>query len=85
MMAKPSVTESVYLKTLGDELHPQIIFMWTGPDIISKEISVAHIKELTSVVKRKPFIWDNVRPFELVESPSFLTQEPPPPCAVLCE
>jgi hypothetical protein len=60
-MAKPNLGESRYLRTLGDELDPKIIIMWTGPDIISREITIQHIKELSQVLKRKPFIWDNVR------------------------
>jgi len=34
--------------------------MWTGPDIISHQISVDHLKELHLAIKRKPIIWDNL-------------------------
>lgn len=61
MMAKPNVSQSKYLNTLGQELDTEIIVMWTGPDIISREITVAQVKELGTVLRRKPFIWDNVR------------------------
>jgi hypothetical protein len=35
--------------------------MWTGPDIISREITVQHVRDVNSVLQRKVFIWDNVR------------------------
>ena len=34
--------------------------VWTGPDIISREITVAHVRELRSMLRRKPLIWDNL-------------------------
>ena len=33
---------------------------WTGPEIISREITVAHVQELQHVLRRKPLIWDNL-------------------------
>ena len=59
-MASPSVAEDAYLNELGDLLNPAIGFIWTGPDVISEEISVASIRELVSAIKRKPVIWDNL-------------------------
>jgi protein O-GlcNAcase/histone acetyltransferase len=49
-----------YLATLGGELAAEIEIFWTGPEIISREISVAHVRELQSVLRRKPLIWDNL-------------------------
>jgi protein O-GlcNAcase/histone acetyltransferase len=49
-----------YLATLGRELAPEIDIFWTGPEIISREISVAHVQELQAVLRRKPLIWDNL-------------------------
>jgi len=51
---------SDYLPTLGRELLPEIDIFWTGPEIISTEITVAHIRELQTVLRRKPVIWDNL-------------------------
>lgn len=59
-MAKPSVFESSYLQTIGNKLDRSISFFWTGPNIISTFISSESIKELASVIKRKPIIWDNL-------------------------
>ena len=33
---------------------------WVGPRVISKEISVESIKEITEIIKRPPVIWDNL-------------------------
>jgi protein O-GlcNAcase/histone acetyltransferase len=49
-----------YLPTIGRELLPEIDVFWTGPEIISREITVAHVEELRSVLRRKPLIWDNL-------------------------
>jgi len=49
-----------YLSTLGLELLPEIDVFWTGPEIISREITVPHIRELQRVLRRKPLIWDNL-------------------------
>jgi len=49
-----------YLDTLGKELTQGIDVLWTGPEIISREITVAHVQEMGSVLRRKPMIWDNL-------------------------
>jgi protein O-GlcNAcase/histone acetyltransferase len=49
-----------YLPTIGRELLPEIDVFWTGPEIISREITVAHVQELQTILRRKPLIWDNL-------------------------
>ena len=49
-----------YLSTIGRELLPEIDVFWTGPEIISREITVAHVRELRNILRRKPLIWDNL-------------------------
>jgi hypothetical protein len=49
-----------YLETIGRELSPAIDIFWTGPAIISREITAAHVEELQRVLNRKPLIWDNL-------------------------
>ncbi|MFN0066632.1 MAG: beta-N-acetylglucosaminidase domain-containing protein [Limisphaerales bacterium] len=49
-----------YLETLGRALHPDFGVFWTGPEIISREITVAHVREVASRLRRKPVIWDNL-------------------------
>jgi protein O-GlcNAcase/histone acetyltransferase len=49
-----------YLPIVGRELLPDIDIVWTGPEIISREITVAHVRDLRHVLRRKPLIWDNL-------------------------
>ncbi|XP_028827723.1 protein O-GlcNAcase isoform X1 [Denticeps clupeoides] len=56
----PSVNKSSYLHTVGETLLPGIDVLWTGPKVVSKEISVESIKEVSGVLKRAPVIWDNI-------------------------
>jgi protein O-GlcNAcase/histone acetyltransferase len=49
-----------YLEALGRLLDPAIDVFWTGPDIISREISPAHAREVRALLRRKPLIWDNL-------------------------
>jgi protein O-GlcNAcase/histone acetyltransferase len=55
-----AASKEEYLATLGHELSPDIDVFWTGPEIISREITVSHIRELQSLLHRKPLIWDNL-------------------------
>src|SRR6185369_9910413 len=59
-MAERKLGGENYLATLGRELLPEIDVFWTGPEIISREITVAHVQELRTVLRRKPLIWDNL-------------------------
>lgn len=49
-----------YLETVGRELSQQVDVFWTGPEIISPEITVEHIAGLAAKLRRKPMIWDNL-------------------------
>ena len=49
-----------YLDTIGKKLDPHIDFLWTGPEIISEEISVTSIASLAERIGRTPIIWDNL-------------------------
>ena len=49
-----------YLSIVGKELLPEIEVFWTGPEIISREITVHHIEEISALLRRKPIIWDNL-------------------------
>lgn len=59
-MAKRNLGGEGYLSIIGRELLPEIDVLWTGPEIISREITVAHVQELTAILCRKPLIWDNL-------------------------
>lgn len=49
-----------YLTILGRELLPEIDVFWTGPEIISREITVEHVGNVATLLRRKPVIWDNL-------------------------
>ncbi|KAL4640649.1 protein O-GlcNAcase isoform X1 [Arapaima gigas] len=55
----PSVSQSSYLRTIGEKLLPSIEVLWTGPKVVSKEITVESIEEVSKILKRAPVIWDN--------------------------
>ena len=59
-MAAANLGGENYLPTIGHELLQEIDVFWTGPEIISRNIPVAHVEELRSVLRRKPLIWDNL-------------------------
>ncbi|XP_053437203.1 protein O-GlcNAcase-like [Nycticebus coucang] len=56
----PNVFQSPYLRTVGEKLLPGIEVLWTGPKVISKEIPVESIEEVSKIIKRAPVIWDNI-------------------------
>lgn len=58
--AMPDVRNSEYLNTLGVQLERDIDILWTGEKVISKELTIELIQEITDVLKRKPIIWDNI-------------------------
>lgn len=49
-----------YLEQLGQSLDPSIDILWTGPEIISREITREHLDELTRQIRRPPILWDNL-------------------------
>jgi hypothetical protein len=59
-MAQAGLGGPDYLSTVGRELRPEIDIFWTGPEIISREIPLAHVRELGAVLRRKPLVWDNL-------------------------
>ena len=49
-----------YLEALGRDLQPDIDILWTGPEIVSREITVVHAREMGEILRRRPVIWDNL-------------------------
>lgn len=49
-----------YLEEIGKQLDEGIDVFWTGPEIISPQIGVDHVQELTNLLRRPPLIWDNL-------------------------
>ncbi|XP_041646297.1 protein O-GlcNAcase isoform X2 [Cheilinus undulatus] len=56
----PNVAQSPYLHTVGEKLLPSIDVLWTGPKVVSKDISVESIEEVSKILRRAPVIWDNI-------------------------
>ena len=48
-----------YLEELGAGLEKSVEVFWTGEEVISREVSVAHVQRVTDQLQRKPFLWDN--------------------------
>ncbi|KAM6136434.1 protein O-GlcNAcase-like [Phoenicopterus ruber ruber] len=59
-LCSPSPSQSCYLLTLGQELLPGISVIWTGPKVVSQELSAALLEEVEGVLRRRPIIWDNL-------------------------
>ena len=59
-MAAAGLGGPAYLETLGRELLPGVDVFWTGPEIVSREITVPHVREIARLLRRKPVIWDNL-------------------------
>uniref|UniRef100_A0A669PL08 GH84 domain-containing protein n=1 Tax=Phasianus colchicus TaxID=9054 RepID=A0A669PL08_PHACC len=59
-LCSPSPAQSRYLQTLGRELLPEIGVIWTGPKVVSQELSVALVEEVEHVLQHRLLIWDNL-------------------------
>ena len=59
-MVKAGLGGEDYLPTVGRELMPSIDVFWTGPDIVSREITAEHVRDIASILRRRPIIWDNL-------------------------
>ena len=49
-----------YLNEVGRHLDEGIDIFWTGPEIISREITIESVSGLRETIQRKPVIWDNL-------------------------
>lgn len=56
----PDLDTSPYLNTIGEHLEESIHIMWTGPQVISRYITIEHLVRVGKVMRRKPLIWDNL-------------------------
>ncbi len=57
--ATPDVPDSPYLSQIGQLLDDEIQVFWTGPEIVSETLPPATLREVATVLRRKPLIWDN--------------------------
>jgi hyaluronoglucosaminidase len=49
-----------YLEDLAAGIPLDVSIAWTGPKVISPVIDEQHLQEVALVLKRKPFIWENL-------------------------
>jgi protein O-GlcNAcase/histone acetyltransferase len=49
-----------YLATVGRDLLPELDVLWTGPEIVSRAITVSEVQAVSPLLRRKPLIWDNL-------------------------
>lgn len=48
-----------YWQTFAKNLDPHIDIFWTGDKVCSANYSSAHLENVTALLGRKPFLWDN--------------------------
>jgi hypothetical protein len=48
-----------YWQDLGSGLDKHIDIFWTGPKVCSPDYPVPHLQEVSALLERKPFLWDN--------------------------
>ena len=51
--------EADFLETLGKYLPNDVACFWTGPSVVSKTISLAHVLQIADQINRPLLIWDN--------------------------
>ena len=59
-MANAELGGRGYLAELGERLDPAVDVLWTGPEIISREITPEHLASIGRLLQRPPVIWDNL-------------------------
>jgi hypothetical protein len=48
-----------YLRELGEGVHEDVPFFWTGIDVAAPEITAEQAREWGELISRKPLVWDN--------------------------
>ena len=51
--------EADFLERLSETLPPSVACLWTGPEIVSKEMTAAHLRHIRRRIDRRLLIWDN--------------------------
>jgi hyaluronoglucosaminidase len=49
-----------YVEGLNSQIPAAVEICWTGPKVISEDISNEHLREVGELLGRKPFIWENL-------------------------
>lgn len=48
-----------YLEAIAKEAALDVAIAWTGPKVISPVIDLPHLNEVSALLKRNPYIWEN--------------------------
>lgn len=48
-----------YVKELGEKVHPEVPFFWTGTDVVVDRVTGQEAEEWTELTGRRPILWDN--------------------------
>jgi protein O-GlcNAcase/histone acetyltransferase len=59
-MARRQLGGAGYVETVGERLNPAIDVLWTGPEIVSSEITLDSINQVRNRLGRAPVLWDNL-------------------------
>lgn len=51
--------EPSFLETLARHLPPTVACFWTGPSVVSKKISLAHVRKVACRIRQPLILWDN--------------------------
>jgi len=51
--------EPQFLETLAHYLPPNIPCFWTGPSVVSKTITLSHVRRIAKKIQRPLLLWDN--------------------------
>ncbi|MBM4260981.1 MAG: hypothetical protein FJ143_09965 [Deltaproteobacteria bacterium] len=51
--------EDNFLEKLAETLPQDVACMWTGPAVVPKEISLAHVRKVQRRIARRLILWDN--------------------------
>ncbi len=49
-----------YLEKIATGVPQDVAIAWTGPKVISPELAMDHLIETTELLKRRPFLWENL-------------------------
>src|SRR5712692_163523 len=51
--------EPHFLEILAESLPRDVACFWTGPSVVSKKITLSHVRQIARRVKRRLILWDN--------------------------
>lgn len=65
-----------YLEDIASGIPLDVSIAWTGPKVISPELTDDHLLEKTALLKRKPFVWENLYANDGPKNCKFLKLKP---------